>query len=134
MANHGDIKEITSNHPELGQAVFFPKSGEGNTMDIGGYRTSDDAAAVAGNGDLIKTKNRVAGMFEVVVENDMVGRKDAVKASALAAHPDDAEWTFTLVNDTVWQCSGPVVGDIQPDINAGTFTLKVASGSITQIV
>lgn len=131
---HGDIKEITFNHPTLGQGVFFPKAGEGNTMDPGGIRTADDANSIAGNGDLIKVKNRVAGMFEVVCENDMNDRQDVLTAAALAADSEDAEWTFDLINGTVWQCSGPVVGDIQPDVNAGTFTLKVAAGVITRIV
>lgn len=134
MAVHGDITEITYNHPVIGQGVFFPKAAEGNTYDTGGIRNSDDASMIAGDGSLIVTKNRVRGFFEVVIENDMNTRNDADIVAQLAADSVPAQYTFSLINGTVWAGSGFPVGDIAPDVNAGTFTLKVASGGFKKIV
>jgi len=133
MAVHGDITEITFNHPTIGQGVFFPKAAEGNTYDVGGFRNSDDANNIAGDGSLIVTKNRVRGFFEVTIENDMNVREDLVTLAALAASPLPSDWTFTVVNGAVWVGSGIPVGDLMPDINSGTFTLKVASGGFKKI-
>ena len=53
MASHGDITEVTFNHPTIGQGVFFPKANEGNTFDQGGIRTSDDASIISGSDYLL---------------------------------------------------------------------------------
>ena len=134
MATHGDIKELTWNHPTLGSGTLFPKAAEGNTYDPGGIRTTDDANAIAGDGSMIVTKNRTRGFIEVVVENDMNIREDADKIAALAADPVPAEWTMSHINGTVWSGSGFPVGDIQPDMNAGTWTVKIAVPTLEKIV
>jgi hypothetical protein len=134
MAVHGDITEVTCNHPTLGSITFFPKAAEGNTFDPGGFRNSDDANGIAGDGSLIVTKNRVRGFFEVMIENDMNVRNDANTLKELSASPKPADWTFSIVNGTVWAGSGIPAGDINPDVNAGTLTLKVASGNWKKIV
>ncbi len=125
MAVHGDIIEVAFNHPTLGSGVFNAKANEGNTFDPGGIRTSDDANMITGSGSLMYQKNRVVGTFEILVENDMDVRQDAQKAADLAASPLEADWTITLINDATFGGKGTPVGDIQPDLNAGTFTLKV---------
>ena len=132
MAFNGDILEITFNNPDVGQGVFFPKAGEGNTYDLGGFRNSDDANGIAGNGEIIVTKNQVRGFFEVVVANDMNGRRDAENMAKLAASTKLTAWTFTVINGSVFGVNGVPVGDIAPDINAGTFSIKVA-GKVKQI-
>lgn len=134
MAVHGDITEITYNHPTIGSGVFYPKAAEGNTFDPGGIRTSDDANGIAGNGGLIYVKNRVRGFFEVMIENDMNTRNDAEVVKALSASPVEADWTVSVINGTVWSGTGKPVGDINPDVNAGTMTLKVAAPSFKKIV
>jgi len=133
MAVHGDITEITYSHPTIGSGVFFPKSAEGNTYDPGGIRNSDDANAIAGDGSLIVTKNRVAGFFEVMIEDDMNVRGDALILAQLAADTVAADYTFSVINGSVFACSGIPVGDINPDVNSGTFTLKIVSGNIEKI-
>lgn len=133
MAVAGDIIEITYNHPTLGSGTFFPKAGEGNTYDPGGIRTGDDAGMIAGAGNPIWQKNRVRGFFEVVVENDQNVRNDAQVIADLMASPVPADWTFEVINGTIYGGSGMPVGDIQPDVNAGTVTLKVAGPSFVKI-
>ena len=134
MAVHGDITEITYNHPTIGQGVWFPKANEGNTLDTGGVRTSDDQNMIAGDGSLIQQKNRVRAFFEVLCEDDQNIRMDADVAKRLAADPVPADYTVTLINGTVWAGTGVPVGDIQTDINAGTFGIKVAAPIFKKIV
>lgn len=129
MATGGDIIEIRYSHPTLGQGVFFPIANQGNTFDIGGIRTADDANMISGSGEPVWQLNRVRGHFECLVENDMNVRNDAKIASDLAASPVVADWTVSVINGTVWSGSGKPVGDIAPDVNASTFTLKIAAGT-----
>lgn len=124
----GDLLEITYNHPELGSGTFYPKSGEDNTFDEGGFRTNDDANSITGSGESIDVINRVRWSVEATVANDNNNREDLTKARQLAAHPLPAQWTFSHVNGTVWAGTGKPVGDIQSNGNAGTFTLKVSGG------
>jgi len=134
MAVGGDIIEITYTHPTLGSGSFFPKANEGNTFDPGGIRTADDANMISGSGGLIAQKNRVRGSFEVVIENDMNVRNDAQVVADLAADPVAADWTVSIINGTVWGATVFPVGDIQPDVNASTFTLKLGTGAWKKIV
>lgn len=134
MAVHGDITEVRYSHPTLGSGVFFAKAKEANSYDPGGIRSEDDANKISGGGGLIDTKNRVRGFFEIVVEDDMNIQESALKAAALAASPVHATWTVSLLNGTVWKGTGPPVGDIQPDTDAGTFPLKVVSAEFVKIV
>lgn len=134
MAVHGDITEITYNHPLIGSGSFFAKSNEGSTLDTGGIRTADDQNMIASDRSLIAQKNRVRGFFEVLCEDDQNIRNDSDIAKQLAADPVPAEYTVSVINGTVWSGSGFPVGDIQTDVNAGTFTLKVAVSEFIKIV
>lgn len=125
----GDITEVTYNHPTLGTGVFYPKSNESSNYDLGGIRKNDDANQVDGAGRSIHQMNRVRWSYELTVANDMNATNPEVEqANALAADPEEADWTFTHINGTVYGGKGSVVGDIQPDGNVATFTLKVAGG------
>ena len=132
-ATGGDIDEVTVNHPTLGSKTFFPKANEGNTYDLGGIRTSDDADSVAGGGQGIWVKNRKLGFFEVVVANDMNINKELEFASQLAADPLEGKWTFSMLNGAVYTGTGMVVGDLNANTNDATFTLKVSSPKFEQI-
>lgn len=130
----GDITEITYNHPTIGQGSFFPKANEGNTLDLGGIRNNDDASMISGDGELIDQKNRVRGFAEIVVANDMNTRNDLNVARLLAADPVKADYTISHINGTVWKCKGSIVGDLQADTNAATFSLKIAAANFEKIV
>ena len=130
----GDITEITYNHPTIGQGTLFPKANEGNTLDPGGIRTSDDASMIDGTGQPIWHLYRVRGSLEILCANDMNTRNDIEVVRQLQESSLPADWTFTMINETVWGCSGKPVGDIAADVNASTFTLKIASGNFKKIV
>ena len=129
MATHGDILSVNYSHPTVGSGVFFPKANEGNSFDPGGIRNNDDSSMIAGDGSLMVQKNRVAGGFEITIENDMNTRDDMSVLTALTESSVPATWTVAVINGTVWQGTGVVVGDIVADTNAGTIPLKVAVGT-----
>lgn len=132
----GDITEITYNHPTIGSGSFFPKSAEDSTYDLGGFESDDDKNNIDGSGARLDKMNRVAPFFQAVCTNDMNVREDYEKAVALRNDPVPADWTITHVNGTVHGLKrGKPVGTIEANMNAGTFTLKVAGdGQMSKIV
>jgi len=130
----GDITEVTYNHPDIGQGSFFPKANEGNTIDLGGFRSNDDNSMISGDGEMIDQINRVRGSLEVLVANDQNTRNDLEIARQLANSPVQADYTASMINGTVWGFKGKPVGDLSADTNAATFTLKLATSNIKKII
>ncbi|OJV51646.1 MAG: hypothetical protein BGO31_00130 [Bacteroidetes bacterium 43-16] len=129
MAVGGDIIEVTVNHPTLGTGIFKIKSNEGSTFDLGGIRKNDDANQIATDGSIIRQMNMAAWSFELTAVNDTVASKPAAEfVCDLQASPEEGDWTFTFINGTVYGGLGSPVGDVQPDANVATFTLKVNGG------
>jgi hypothetical protein len=128
----GDLLEARVQHPTLGNHVFYPKSNESVSRDPGGFRTNDDANQITSAG-MITQINRVRGHMEMVVANDDNIRLDADFVASLMKDPVDGEWTFSHVSGVTYGGTGRPVGDIQPDLNAGTFTLKVACPQLVKI-
>ncbi|MFA6057281.1 MAG: hypothetical protein WC756_03715 [Taibaiella sp.] len=124
----GDLREITYNHPTLGSGTFYPKSAEDSTFDPGGLRVSDDANNRDGSGNWIKIMNAVNWFIEATISHDMNNRMEGEKLAALQADPQDADWTFTHVNGTVWGGKGSPVGDLQFNTSAATIEIKIGGG------
>lgn len=122
----GDFTEIRWSHPTLGDGVVYPKSNEGSTLDLGGFRANDDENQITTAGDLILQMNRVRGFLEVVVANDSNVNKDLLKIKDLAGNAVSAVWTISHKSGITWRGSGHPVGSVQADMNAATFTLKIA--------
>ena len=133
MAVHGDVTEITVNHPDLGNRTLFPVANQGNKFFAGGLTNADDANGVTSNGELIVTKTRGVGFFEVLIEDDSNEREDANFIKQLAESPKPATYTLSLINGTVWSGKGVPVGNYEVDLNAGTMPLKVNSGNFTKL-
>src|SRR6056297_3472914 len=110
----GDIIEITYNHPTLGQGVLLPKSNESFTLDLGGFRSNDDANMIDGGGQMIDQINRQRWSGEGTIAVDEL-QETQENMTALAGSPQLADWTFTHVNGTVYGGKGKPVGDIQVD-------------------
>ncbi len=135
MPTAGDIIEITSNHPTLGSATFFPKSSEDSTYNTGGFRGEDDMSKIAGSGQSIRTLNRNRWAFEVPASWDMNGTNEMDLLAALAADPVEADWTFENINGTVWGGKGSPVGELPGNGNTAIIPLKVSgSGTLEKIV
>ena len=131
----GDIIEIQFNHPTLGSGILFPKAGEDNTFDLGGFRADDSEDGITGSGDMILKLNRKRWGFECTVASDMNVRQDMEKLNNLSGNPVLATWTISHVNGSVYKGLGTVVGDVKGNGNAATIALKVAGGNkLTKII
>lgn len=128
----GDLTEITYNHPTLGNGVFNPKANEDNTFDPGGVRGNDDANQITGNGENIRQLNRVRWSVETTIAVDLNTRKEQDTLRQLAASPVEAEYTFTHISGAVYKGKGAPVGDIQPNTNAATISIKFAGGGVLE--
>jgi len=134
MAVGGDVIEVTYNHPTLGSGTLFPKAGEDNTYFPGGVTTASDENMIDGGGTPIWQKNRRRGFFNVLVANDQNTGQELEKMVALSAHPVPADWTFSIINGTVYGGSGKPVGDFEGNVNQSTFQLRVEGGQFKKIV
>ena len=128
MAVGGDILEITYNHPTLGSGTIYPKSAEDSGFDPGGFRSADDANMVDGGGSMIDSMNQVRWKFNVLVSWDMNEEDELNKVIDLASSPEQADWTITSINGTVWGGKGKPVGDYEGNGNSPTFPLLVSGG------
>lgn len=128
MPTGGDILEITFNHPTIGSGVLYPKAGEDNTFDLGGFNSSDDANMIDGGGNMIDQLNRKRWKVTVLIVNDMNSKLDLEKVENMASSPLLADWTFSHINGTVYVATGKPVGDKELNVNQSTFSLTVAGG------
>lgn len=125
---HGDILEITFNHPTLGSGIFNPKSTEDTTYDLGGFRSDDNEDGVDGAGNMIDRMTRKRWSFEAPIAWDANNAETLEKLNALAASPVQAQWTITSINGTVYGGQGKPVGDLKGNGANGTIQLKVSGG------
>jgi hypothetical protein len=128
MVVGGDILEITYNHPTLGSGTIYPKAAEDSTIELGGFRSSDDANMIDGSGRMIDQMNRVRWGVDTVVAWD---NNDALELEALvklAESPVPADYTITHISGAIWGGKGKPVGDLKGNGNAATFPLKLAGG------
>ncbi len=128
MAVGGDITEITYNHPTIGSGVLYPKAAEDNTIDLGGFNSSDDQNMIDGGGNFIDQMNRKRWKVGVLIANDMNTKLDLEKVEAMAASPVQADWTFAHISGVVYVATGKPVGDKELNVNQSTFALTVAGG------
>lgn len=126
MAVQGDITEVTYNNADVGSGTFKPKANEGNTFDIGGIRSNDDASMITSDGTLIDQKNRVRGFLEVVVEDDAANREDLLNMTLITESTNSTDFTFTTIGGQTFAGKGIIVGDLQKDLNTGMVTVKIA--------
>ena len=124
----GDLIEITCSHPQLGNIAFYPKSGESFTMDLGGFKTEDEAQSITGSGEAIYKMNQARWSVEGVIRCDLNTNQDLQKVQALSSSAFEGDWTFTHVSGAIYSGKGKPVGDVQGDSNEGTMTLKVSGG------
>ena len=131
----GDITQIEYNHPTIGSGTLFCKSAEDGTLDLGGYRSNDDANMITGDGKLIDQLNRVRGSFETPpIAWDMLDVDELKKLSDLTASPVLADWTISSISGAIFGGKGKPTGDIQGNTNTSQVGLKIAfEGEVKQI-
>ena len=124
----GSLIEITVTSNQHGSRTFKPMSSEAGTFDTGGTRTDDEASSVTGNGTNVKVMKPVRWSVEQVCAVSINEDEDVHFAALLAAETEDQEWTFQHRSGAIHAGTGTVVGDIQGDYGAATFTLKCSGG------
>lgn len=124
----GDIKEISISHPNFGTVTLKPKANEGNTYNIGGYRSNDEANGITGDGTAIRVINNTRWSVEAVIANDMNINQEYEKVCGMAGDPQEGTYTFTHINGTVYRGTGFPVGEMPLNVNDSTFTLKATGG------
>lgn len=124
---HGDILEVTFNHPVIGSGVLSPKSAEESQYDLGGFRSEDDSNGITGNGKMIDKMVNTRWMFEMPVAWDNT-EETLEKLVSLAASPIPADWTISSINGSVYSGTGKPVGDIVGNGANGTIQVKVSGG------
>jgi hypothetical protein len=134
MAVHGDLLEVTYNHPTIGSGVFYPKANTDSTYNTGGFINGDSEDGITSNGQLIQEKTRIRAFFQMSIENDMNTRKDLETLKKLAADPAPANYTFSVVNGSVYSGAGIPVGNLDANVKTGLIDLKVVFGSLKKII
>lgn len=132
MPTAGDIEEITWNHPTLGTGTVYCKVNEDATHDAGNYRSEDDASMLDTGGRMIDKMNKVRWSLEATVSWDMNDSEELEKMVALSSSPVLTKFTWSHVSGSTYKGTGKPVGDLQGNLNAATFTLKLAGGGTVE--
>lgn len=124
----GDVLEVRYNNDNVGEGVFYVKSGEDMTFDEGGFRNEDEAGAMSGSGEAIYKMNQVRWMLEGPMVWNMITQNELERLSQLAEDLGETQFTIRHINGTIWAGVGKVVGDIQGGSQEATIPIKLAGG------
>lgn len=127
MAVAGDVKEITFNHPTLGSGTLKPISGEDFTLSLGGFKTLDEDV-ITSDGEKIDKITNSAWMAEGSVRWASQTGLDLEKIKNLSGSTDNSDWTFELMDGSIYGGFGKPVGDIQGSTKDGTISIKLTGG------
>lgn len=130
----GDTLEIAYTNAQVGSGVFYLKSGEDFTINYGGTDNSDDANNIDSSGQPIIVKNRRLGMFSGTVANDNSIREDYDRAIALKNSTATTSFVISHISGENYRMEqGFIVGEIDANLNAGTFELTVHGSEIKKL-
>jgi hypothetical protein len=124
MAIAGDVREITFNNEDAGSGTFKPIAGEDGTFDLGGRRTLDEDV-ITSDGDKI---SMMSWKFENPVRWDAANGKDLEKLTILSGSTKQTDWTFELMDGTIYGGIGRPVGDLVGSSKDGTIAMKITGG------
>jgi len=132
MATGGDLLDVNWTHPTLGQGTFYFKAGEDSMLKMGGFVSADEDNNIDGSGTRIDKLSRTVPYIKGTCVNDMsTGTLEQIMA--LASSPTSATYVFTWINGHVYKIvGGKPVGDIEGNVNASTFDLKIAGSNVAQ--
>ena len=130
----GDVLECRYNNDNVGEGVFYIKSGEDMTFDEGGFRNEDEASAMSGSGEAIYKMNQNRWMVEGPIVWNMITTNELERLTQLAEDLLETQWTFRHINGTIWAGTGKVVGDIQGTTQDANIPIKLSGGGKLQKV
>jgi len=129
----GDLIEIVCNH--LGNTYrFYPKANETFNVDFGGRRTNDDASQKTSNDQNIRQINTVRWSVDGPIACDLLTGNEQNALSLMSGSPSEGNWQISHISGAIWKGTGSPVGDIAPDSNASTLTLKIAGAGGLQVL
>ena len=88
----------------------------------------DDMDKIAGNGEAIRTITRKRWKMEITATWDQNSADEMDKLADLSASPLEADWTFSMINGTVWGGKGTPVGDTPGNGNTALIPLIISGG------
>lgn len=124
----GFIQEITFNHPTVGSGVLFTIQDSDATIDTGGIRSADEMGGVDTGNRMIDSKSLNRWMVSCEISNAVNSTQELEKMTAIAASPEEADWTFTHISGVVYRGKGQVVGDIAAVLSTAKLPLKFSGG------
>lgn len=128
----GDLKEITVSTPTLGTITLKPKAAEDFTYDLGGLRNTE--IAMTGSAQAIYKKNMMPWKVSGPIAWDMITALELQSLCQVAANNEEADFTFTNVNGSVYGAKGTIGGDLEGNVNNSTVpTTFSGGGSLTKI-
>jgi hypothetical protein len=127
MAIAGDIREITFNNEDAGSGTFKPIAGEDGTFDLGGRRTLDEDV-ITSDGEKVNKISMMSWKYESSVRWDAANGKDLEKLTLLSGSTKDTDFTFELMDGTIYGGTGRPVGDLVGSAKDGTISIKVTGG------
>lgn len=127
MAIAGDVKEITFNNADAGSGTFKPIAGEDSTFDLGGRRTLDEDV-ITSDGEKIDKISMMPWKYEATVRWASSTGLDLEKLVVLSGSLEPTDWTFELMDGTIYGGTGRPVGDLVGSAKDGTIPLKTTGG------
>lgn len=124
----GEMLEVTCSDSLLGTFRFEPKVNESYNVDPGGYRINDDASQLGAGGNIIIQKNRVRWSVEGMITVDTETGETLNDITTLINSNGIQEWSFSHVSGSIQKGKGVIVGDVVPDFNTATVSLKWSGG------
>lgn len=129
----GTLKEVTCSHPDLGQFLFDPKSGEDSTYELGGPESEDDEQSITASGKFIDKVNITRCSFEGTLAGSP-GDGTIENLKALQASLVLGSWTITNINGKVYKLKGKPVGKLSMNGMNSTIALKLQGEGVLQII
>ena len=128
-----DVASITCNHPTLGSFRFKAKGNEEFTFDFGGVRNDDSDDNVASDGTPIYKKSyKLASVEGTFMVDFSVGTEERIFPQ-LCSSSEDATWTYSLLDGSVYKITGQPVGDLKTSTQNATMPVKVVGRILQKI-
>jgi len=126
MTVGGDILDIVTTNPDLPTHTWYPMATEAGSMSLGGNIVQSEVNGVAGGGsEMVYSRQGERAFFEVVCACDTAVRQDNVVWKNYQQSVSETTATITLNNGTIYKYTGMLVGPMEMDTMAATFTFRI---------
>jgi hypothetical protein len=124
---NGDVKEISIEHPTLGNFFYKVKKDDEWTIKVGGRMTTDDDTGITGDGIPIWNIQNNLWSIEGNVVWDKIVRDELTELTDLSGDVADGQITIAFLDGSIWGGKGRPVGETS-GTNKGDIAAKMAGG------